>query len=560
MPPGRALSQGSLYVPSKAENTLISDLKLITGAASLPTTGLPGATGLFLGLSGTFDTNTITDTVGFNKSFDNETELNQTGYIVRSDAGGDLFIVGTTAAGEQSAIDAFLQSSAVGLQNYGPANNDNNTNVWQVTPSLPTLSGSWDIRQVPTIAYVENNNFGLGTVTPVQNAWDNFMKANYGGGTPVPGVGQSNFNINATFSGRQASLLTHPDWWSEHSNDIGTVNSTGDGVVTFTPTGTINNGDTFSISLTTGGVSETITITATSTDNTPQGIVNALDAQILTYASTTNPSFAYFESSSIVVANTEIYDGGLTADSYGNPILEMYGVTGSGNKYQAGFFTSGHAGVALNKYTISSGDSQLNFTSPTLIDYIEQNYVANWLSNGQQPGSMLSLAPQDGNGYDQSGPTLALMHTNQPYQTNDNNNDWVGYNQNGVFVYADSESYWAMVNDVAEYVMANEAPRREFYTWADWPMKAWPTLLHSSSCPMSLWSFPRISRTRGSTTMRFSRPLATTAPRSACTRIGASIPRITATRPPATSCPPPSRRTGPCTTTTTFWPSRAKPP
>ncbi len=74
---------------------------------------------------------------------------------------------------------------------------------------------------------------------------------------------------------------------------------------------------------------------------------------------------------------------------------------------------------------------------------------------------MLSLSPQDGGGYAGSLPTIAMMHSNQPYQLNDSENDWVGYNQNGVYVYAISESYWNFVNQIAEYVVKNEAPGQD---------------------------------------------------------------------------------------------------
>ncbi len=267
-------SSGSVYYPAQDERIFINALKTITGATSIPTTGLANHAGLFLGYTGEYDTSSTTDSLWLQRTVRCvESELGVNGYIVRSDNSGDLFVLGATANSEQNAIDAFLQSPAVGLEDYGPGNNDNNTNVWQVTPSLPTLSGSWDIRQVPSIAYVENNNFGLGTVNAVQNAWDTFMNDNFGGGSPIPQVNQTDFDINGgSFNGHADSLLVHPDWWAE-GNDTNTVNSL-NSVVTYTvPTGvTINVGDTFAISLynINNTVTQTLTITATSPRQHPR--------------------------------------------------------------------------------------------------------------------------------------------------------------------------------------------------------------------------------------------------------------------------------------------------
>ena len=51
------------------------------------------------------------------------------------------------------------------------------------------------------------------------------------------------------------------------------------------------------------------------------------------------------------------------------------------------------------------------------------------------------------------------MHSSNPFQ--DSNGDWWGYNQTGVLVSGASESYWTLVNEVAQYVLQNEAPGQD---------------------------------------------------------------------------------------------------
>ena len=126
--------------------------------------------------------------------------------------------------------------------------------------------------------------------------------------------------------------------------------------------------------------------------------------------------------------------------------------------------TSGSARVKVNVTMIGlEGDGvtytgELNFTNPAVINFVIDGYVAPFVASASA-GSMLSMSPWDGGLYDQSTSTMALMHSNNPFQ--DNYGTWWGYNPNGVFVSADSESYWAMVNDAAQYVLQNEAPGQD---------------------------------------------------------------------------------------------------
>ena len=145
-------SAGAFHVSSPAEVELITALKQITGAGSIPMTSKV-TNGIDVGITSQFDTSILTDPTGFNLSFDNETQLGSDGYIVRSVSGPHMEIVGGGLGGENDAIDAFLQS--LGMQIYGPENvysASGNVDVWQITPSLATLSGSWDIRSAPASA------------------------------------------------------------------------------------------------------------------------------------------------------------------------------------------------------------------------------------------------------------------------------------------------------------------------------------------------------------------------------------------------------------------------
>ena len=59
-----------------------------------------------------------------------------------------------------------------------------------------------------------------------------------------------------------------------------------------------------------------------------------------------------------------------------------------------------------------------------------------------------------------------VENSNNPYTFLDGFNDWWGYNQNGVLVAADSESYWNLVNQAAQYVLANEPTGSNYYVGA----------------------------------------------------------------------------------------------
>jgi hypothetical protein len=159
-----ANSSGSMHVSPSLSNgdynfispefQFIQDLEAITGSTINPVTNITGGAadgvtvtnGIYVGTATQFDTSTIYD-----KTFD-EDQLTGSGYVVRSD-GANLYLLGALSGGENDAMDAFLQS--LGMQVYGPSNTDYastniNANIWQVTPSLATVSGSWDIRSSPT--------------------------------------------------------------------------------------------------------------------------------------------------------------------------------------------------------------------------------------------------------------------------------------------------------------------------------------------------------------------------------------------------------------------------
>ena len=124
-------------VAYSAEAQLISALEQITGATTISLTGQAVSSGVFVGATSQFDGG-AGDTMGYDKTFDNETELGQTGYIVNTN-GNYLYLVGGpngTGSGEQDAIDAFLQN--LGMQEYGPSNVDSSDpNIWQITPTFP---------------------------------------------------------------------------------------------------------------------------------------------------------------------------------------------------------------------------------------------------------------------------------------------------------------------------------------------------------------------------------------------------------------------------------------
>ncbi len=133
-------SAGTLHVSNASEINLISALKEITGATSIPMTSLV-TTGIEVGVASQFDANALTDPTGYNFSFDNEAELGSDGYIVRTVSGPNLQLIGGGLGGENDAFDAFLQS--LGMQIYGSEEiySATNPNVWQITPTLTTLYG-----------------------------------------------------------------------------------------------------------------------------------------------------------------------------------------------------------------------------------------------------------------------------------------------------------------------------------------------------------------------------------------------------------------------------------
>ncbi len=163
-----ANSQGSFYFPAGQEVNLIGDLEQIVGITSplpnsIPTTGLSTtAHGVYVGLASEYDTG-AGDLYGYNKTFD-ETNIGQTTSIVRS-TGSNLYLLGGGPSGEDDAIETFLQG--LGYQLYGPddASSTIYPDVWQITPSISTLSGSWDIYQSPTIGYLDNSGGSGGWAT-----------------------------------------------------------------------------------------------------------------------------------------------------------------------------------------------------------------------------------------------------------------------------------------------------------------------------------------------------------------------------------------------------------
>ena len=216
------------------------------------------------------------------------------------------------------------------------------------------------------------------------------------------------------------------------------------------PLGAINVGDTFSITLTnTSLVSQTITITANSSDNSASGIATALYNYI--HADVTDP---FFEATSITATTNSEFNTNSATPSYNNPVVEFYPAA-TGLTYTVTTKKNGVSGDP-NFLPSVTKDNELNFTNGNLVNSVITNYVAPWVTYAA-PGSMLSLSPRDGAGYDRSTATLALMHSNNPFQTSDVGKDWQGYNQNGLLVDATSESYWALVNAAGKYVLQHEA-------------------------------------------------------------------------------------------------------
>ena len=92
--PSFTLTDAGLYDPVYPEVNFINSLMAITGVPSIPITGLSTQlTGVFVGETSQFDSNTATDPTGYAKVFDNETELGPTGYIVNCN-GCNLYLVG----------------------------------------------------------------------------------------------------------------------------------------------------------------------------------------------------------------------------------------------------------------------------------------------------------------------------------------------------------------------------------------------------------------------------------------------------------------------------------
>ncbi len=445
------------------ESALITNLDQIIGGTINFATDVTGATteasAVYVGETSQFDSNTTTDPEGYNKVFDNETALGLTGYIINSN-GNNLYIVGggdVSGANEQNAIDAFLQS--LGMQVYGPANTDytsSNTtaaNIWQITPSYSNatgLTGSWDIRQTPVVGYLNDTNDDGGNLTETVG-WDNLYALNFGGGGVTDfgggGLGQQG---NLGFGATQTSVDAHPDWWS---SGTGVSLSSVDYVATFMPLGTVTSGDTFSATLKSGSTFETVSVTANSTDNSPSGIVSALYTAIFNDTTDT-----FFESTSIVVLTNSDYNtnGPLTLSSTTNPVVEIYDKHTNTPVYKVSSLKNGLPDP--NFPTDVYHDSQINYANPGVYNHVATGYVSNFI-NSAPSGSFLTLSPKDGPGYDQSPSTLATMHSNNPFLTGAIETEWQGYNQNGVFVDAVSESYWTLVNELAQYVLQNEGSK-----------------------------------------------------------------------------------------------------
>ncbi len=443
--------QGSFYFTNgMEENNLIPNLEAILGITSptptsIPTTGLTTAAhGVYVGVASEYDTST-----SYNKSFD-ENQLSQTSDLIRSD-GTNLYLLGGGVAGESDAIDSFLQG--LGMQIYGPNNagSSTNPNVWQITPSLTAISGTWDISQASSIGYLDDDGGSGGWATIESKGWNPFYNYNYGGGFPNPNTSQA---ANLGVNGSAANLQAHPDWWAGNGATF-----KGNGTVaTFAALGTITNGNTYSVVLTNAGVSQTVTVTANSSDNTPSGIASALAAAI-----TADVTDTYFESSSVTAVTNS--DELWVSNAWSvNPVLEIYTTSGANPTFTD---TTLINGASNSNFVVANyKDSQLDFTNPAVINHVVMNKVATWLAGDPAPGSMLSLSANDGAGYDQSAGTIATMHSINPFETNDPGFDWQGYNQNGVLVDADSESYWALINAAGKYDLQNEAPGENLYIGA----------------------------------------------------------------------------------------------
>ncbi len=438
-------------------------LQQITGITSIPFTGTTPANGVYVGQTPQFDTNTLTDTVGYDKSFDNESELGQTGYIVNGIAtslgNNNLFIVGGGAAGEQDAIDAFLQS--LGMEEYGPSNvaTSSVADLWQITPNDNTstgLAGAWDIRQVPSISYLNDSGGSGGWIATESEGWNTLYLFNYGGGAPAPSGGPGLGSLvtqeyNLGIASNVTNLQTEPDWWSSSTGGI--LNQTNT-AATFAPYGTIAVGETYAITLvkSSNGSAQTVTYTATSSDTSASALVTDIVGYINSAAIQTVGAYSFFHSSSLIaVAHTddELFEGNAASGSWFTsvPVVEFY-AKNNGNAISFIPSTSVAHGTATFQVDTYQND-ELNFSNPALYNQIiNSNYFSNWLASAT-PDSMLSLSGEDGGVYDQSASTEAWAGLG-PYQ--DTHSDWWGY-VNGVLVTGVSESYWTLVNEVAQYVL-----------------------------------------------------------------------------------------------------------
>ena len=289
-----------------------------------------------------------------------------------------------------------------------------------------------------------------------RQGWNTLFLFNYGGGSPTPAAGAgsgslatqaANLNIGATSTNVEA----HPDWWSSGTS-ISLAGTTY--VATFMPLGTITSGDTFAVYLKKGTTTQSVTITANSSDNTPTGIVDAMESAIATDLTDT-----FFESTSITVQTNSDYNTNVALSSLStkNPVVEIFDAGTSIPAYKVSSTVTSSSGATFP--TTVSHDSQLNFANPGVESHVLSFYVSNWVVSAPS-GSVLSMSPKDGPGYDQSPSTLAYLHSANPFESADPEFDWQGYNQNGVFVDSDSDSYWNMVNELAQYVLENEGSKK----------------------------------------------------------------------------------------------------
>ena len=378
-------SAGTLHVSNPGEVELITALKQITGAGSIPMTSLV-TNGIDVGITSTFDTSTLTDPTGYNLSFDNETQLGSDGYIVRSVSGPHLEIVGGGPGGENDAVDAFLQS--LGMQMYGPQNVYNGTyaNVWQVTPSDSTLSGSWDIRSYPSVGYLDNSGGSGGWGYSENAGWTPFYLFNYGGGTPVPAVAQPG---NLGVGSNAANIEDHTDYWSQ-----------------VTSTGTMSS----------LAFAATAMPWARSTSATPSRSPSPtfrwfprpsrsrpIPAITRLRASPPHSITTFTPTSPIRSSRPPASRSRPTANSNTNNAAHAYlqqsgrGVLSYDYRPEPTRITTKKNGVSGDPNFLPSvtKDYELNFTNGSLINSVITNDVAPpWVSSNPSPGPMLSLEPQ----------------------------------------------------------------------------------------------------------------------------------------------------------------------